>query len=71
MSPPQMMRLDPQLGLVPVIPLPYYRCSWRTLWRTKFCCPLCDFRAFRTEQEYGNHYALTHIAPAESGEGSK
>lgn len=53
---------DPQLGLMPVIPLPYWFRRLRTLWRWRPGCLECKL-IFKTEAEWQTHYVLTHIAP--------
>ncbi len=58
--------LDPILGYIPSVPLPFYgRSKWWRIWE-HFGCH-CG-RYFKHEQEYRNHYALTHIDPAPQGE---
>lgn len=55
---------DDELGYMPSIPLPFYgRMKW---WHfhVRFVCGDCR-KGFWSENEYENHYALTHIPSLE------
>lgn len=53
--------LDPELGYVPSIPLPFYgRKKWWQVW-VHYSCH-CG-AGFGSEQDYRAHYALNHIDP--------
>ena len=61
------LQLDPQLGWVPAIPLPFYYRGWRTLWRWRPQCVECEqMPIFNNVAEWETHYVLTHITPIEN-----
>ena len=57
--------LDPQLGWVPAIPLPFYYKGWRTLFRYRPACYRCTGGEppliFKDKSEWEAHYVLTHL----------
>ena len=59
-----VMRSDPELGWVPVVPEPFWHRSWRTLFRWRPQCTIChSMPIFKTRSEYDCHYVLFHIEP--------
>ena len=62
-------QFDPELGWMPAIPLPFSYRGWRTLWRWRPQCTKCEgMPIFANDQEWKEHYVLTHIAPTEDHE---
>ena len=63
MSNSQSYSLDPELGYLPTIPLPFY--VWQRLWWQKVRCFCGETFISRNNgllpEEYERHYALTHI----------
>jgi hypothetical protein len=51
---------DPELGLVPAIPEPYWYWGWRTLFRFRPECLRCN-KLFKTRRDWDIHYVLTHL----------
>jgi hypothetical protein len=62
----ETLKLDPQLGWMPAIPLPYYYRGWRTFWMVRPMCWECQI-IFKNELIYEGHYALNHIEPTKEG----
>ena len=59
--------LDPVLGYMPSVPLPFY--CWQIFWWQKVRC-YCGKEFISRDlgmmpPEYRNHYVLTHIEPLE------
>jgi hypothetical protein len=59
----QTYKLDPQLGYMPAIPIPFWVRHW-LFWSRPSCYP-CRIK-FRTIQEYECHYVFNHLDGGES-----
>lgn len=58
--------LNPRLGWVPAIPLPFMYRGWRTLFRSRPQCVFCETKPiFKTRQEWETHYTRHHAATSE------
>ena len=56
-------RLDPLLGWMPAIPIPFWYRGWRTLFRERPSCYECRI-IFKNEAAYNVHWLDKHL-PAE------
>lgn len=74
------LTLDPQLGWVPAIPEPFWYRGWRTLFRYRPACYRCASVSmiwgtkpliFRWEEQWNQHYVLTHLKEDLEHEGNQ
>ncbi len=65
--------LDPVLGWVPAIPVPFWYKSWRTWFRYRPACYRCTHGEeppllFKNRKAWDAHYVLTHLEEDERRE---
>jgi len=55
--------IDKDGRYLPAIPEPYWKASWRTLFRLR---PFCCGHIFKSREEYDMHYVIEHIGEKEA-----